>query len=110
MERRQSELFGQWQRRLEVVRHTANLAQPRYQQVDPQNRLVARTLGQAWEAALREVDRVANESAALQRRQPQLLSAIQRQTLLTLAHDLEPVCPGQVDMTDPVGGLPRQFR
>jgi hypothetical protein len=91
MERQQAELSGQWQRRLEAAQYTASLAQRRYEQVDPQNRLVARTLEQAWEAALREVDRVANEIAALQRRQPQLLSAAQRQALAALGSDLERV-------------------
>jgi hypothetical protein len=91
MERQQSELFGQWQRRLEAARYAANLAQRRYEQVDPQNRLVARTLEQAWEAALREVDRLEGELSALQRRQPLPLSATQRQALLALANDLERV-------------------
>jgi hypothetical protein len=91
MERQQRELFGQWQRRLEAARYAANLAQRRYEQVDPQNRLVARTLEQTWEAALHEVDRVENELSALQRRQPLPLSAAQRQSLLALANDLERV-------------------
>ena len=91
LERQQGELRAQWQRRLEAARYAASLAQRRYEQVDPQNRLVARTLEQAWEAALREVERLEAELAALLRSQPQALSSEQRLALLTLAGDLEQV-------------------
>jgi DNA invertase Pin-like site-specific DNA recombinase len=49
LERQQAEVNKQWQRRLEAARYSANLAQRRYEQVDPANRLVARSLEQQWE-------------------------------------------------------------
>ncbi len=88
LERQQGEVLRQWQRRLEAAHYAANLAQRRYEQVDPQNRLVARTLEQGWEACLREVERLETEFAAFQPAKPLTISAEQRQTLLTLAADL----------------------
>jgi len=42
----------QWQQRLERARYDAERAERQYQAVEPENRLVARTLEQHWEAAL----------------------------------------------------------
>lgn len=91
LERQQTELFQQWQHRLEAAHYAANQAQRRYAQVEPENRLVARTLEQQWELALREVERLESELTALQRAQPLVITAEQRQSLLTLSADLERV-------------------
>jgi DNA invertase Pin-like site-specific DNA recombinase len=88
VERQQAELTRQWQRRVEAAQYGANLAQRRYAQADPENRLVVRTLEHQWEASLREIERVESEFAAFRRTKPLSLSAEQRQTLLTLASDL----------------------
>lgn len=63
MERQQAELHKQWELRLESARYAARLAQRRYEQVDPDNRLVARSLEREWEAKLREVERLEAELA-----------------------------------------------
>jgi DNA invertase Pin-like site-specific DNA recombinase len=91
LERQQAQLLRQWQRRLEAARYTANLAQRRYEQVDPANRLVARTLEQQWEACLGEVERLEADFAAFRREKPVALSVEQRRSLLTLATDLAKV-------------------
>jgi DNA invertase Pin-like site-specific DNA recombinase len=91
LEHQQAELLAQWQRRLEAARYGASLAQRRFEQVDPQNRLVARTLEQGWETALREVERLENELAACQRLPTLALTAERRRSLLTLAGDLDRV-------------------
>jgi DNA invertase Pin-like site-specific DNA recombinase len=91
LEHQQAELLRQWQRQLEATRYAANLAQRRYEQVDPANRLVARTLEQQWEACLREVDRVEADFASFRRAKPVAISAEQRQSLLSLATDLAKV-------------------
>jgi DNA invertase Pin-like site-specific DNA recombinase len=46
IERQQAVLRQQWQLRLEAAGYAVRLAQRRYEQVDPENRLVARTLEQ----------------------------------------------------------------
>jgi DNA invertase Pin-like site-specific DNA recombinase len=67
LERQQADVACQWQRRLEAARYAAVLAQRRYEEVDPANRLVARTLEQQWEACLAEVERLNGDFAAMQR-------------------------------------------
>jgi DNA invertase Pin-like site-specific DNA recombinase len=91
LERQQADLLRQWQRRLEAARYTANLAQRRYEQVDPANRLVARTLEHQWEACLAEAERLEADFAAFRREKPVILSTEQRQSMLTLATDLAQV-------------------
>jgi hypothetical protein len=89
--RQQAEIDRQWQRRLEAAHYAARLAQSRYEQVDPQNRLVARTLEQQWEACLQEIDRLEIEFASFQKKKPLSISPEQRQALLQLASDLPKV-------------------
>jgi hypothetical protein len=48
LERRQ--LHGQWRMRLERAGYETALARRRYEAVDPENRLVARTQERDWEA------------------------------------------------------------
>jgi hypothetical protein len=91
LERQQEELNRQWQRRLEAARYAAQLAQRRYEQVDPANRLVARSLEQHWEANLQEVGHLEGEVAALLHKLPQPCQPEQRLALLRLATDLPQV-------------------
>ena len=81
----------QRQQPLEQARYQAQLAERRYRQVDPDNRLVARGLEADWERALQAVQ--AAEQALAQRRPPPplALSAAERDTLLGLADDLTTV-------------------
>src|SRR5882672_3367904 len=51
-------LSAQWQARLEQARYEARRAERRYKAVDPDNRVVARTLEREWEQALRELERI----------------------------------------------------
>jgi len=91
LERQQAELNKQWQRRLEAVRYAAGLAQNRYEQVDPANRLVAHSLEQQWEACLQEVSRLEVEFTAFCQKKPQLFQPEQRLAMLRLAADLPKV-------------------
>jgi len=73
------------------ARYQAQLAQRRYQNVDPDNRLVARGLEAAWEQALQALHAAEQE---LQRRTHQQLPVLtpgERDTILSLADDLEAV-------------------
>jgi DNA invertase Pin-like site-specific DNA recombinase len=89
--RQQAEVERQWQRRLEAAHYAAGLAQRRYEQVDPQNRLVAHSLEQQWEACLQEIDRLGAEFTSFRRQKPLTISAEQRQALLNMAADLPKV-------------------
>ena len=52
LERRSQAVDQQWRMRLERLEYQAQLAQRRYEEVDPANRLVAATLEQRWNEAL----------------------------------------------------------
>src|SRR5207253_1486731 len=51
-EAERARLHQHWQQRRERARYEAEDAERRYRAVDPENRLVARSLEQAWEQAL----------------------------------------------------------
>ncbi len=78
----------QWERRLERARYTADLARRRYQQVEPEHRLVVRTLEREWEEALAALVQVEQAYAAAQREKPLTLSEVEREQLLALARDV----------------------
>jgi hypothetical protein len=54
----QAALDQQWQERRQRADYETQLAERRYRAVDPENRLVASTLEQQWEQALRQVHEV----------------------------------------------------
>jgi DNA invertase Pin-like site-specific DNA recombinase len=86
--RQQTELNRQWQRRIEAARYAADLAQHRYAEVDPANRLVARTLEQQWEACLQEVSRLEVDFTTFSQKKPPVFTPGQGEALLALATDL----------------------
>jgi DNA invertase Pin-like site-specific DNA recombinase len=88
VERQQAQLRKQWELRLEGARYAARLAQRRYEQVDPENRLVARNLEREWEARLRDTEQLEAEFVHQQRQPVLQLDQAQRQQLHDLVHDL----------------------
>jgi DNA invertase Pin-like site-specific DNA recombinase len=72
----------------ERARYEAELARRRFQTVDPENRLVARTLERDWEAKLVEVERLEQESAARSTLATRLVDPVERARILALAQDL----------------------
>jgi DNA invertase Pin-like site-specific DNA recombinase len=91
MERQQTQLHKQWELKLAGARYAARLAQRRYQQVDPENRLVARNLEREWEARLREIEQLEAEFAHQQGQPALALNTHQRQQLASLLQDLTQV-------------------
>lgn len=81
----------QW--RLDVDRATfaVNRAERRYRAVDPDNRLVARSLEREWEESLRALEAAKIELAHRERQRPTLLTPEERARLLTLGPDLATV-------------------
>jgi hypothetical protein len=78
----------QWQLKIERAEYEAQLAQRRYEEVDPANRLVAATLEQRWNTALEQVAAVKQAYATHQPAQgaQELLS--HRDAVLALGQDL----------------------
>jgi DNA invertase Pin-like site-specific DNA recombinase len=81
----------QWQLRLERAQYEADLAQRRFLNVDPENRLVARTLERDWNDKLRAIAALEREYAALPKLTARLVSAEERERILALAQDVPAV-------------------
>lgn len=87
LQQREQQISMQWKLRLQRAEYEVQLAQKRYEQVDPENRLVASTLEQRWNDALIELEDVQNQIAELQQRE-QVITSRQREEVLKLAQDL----------------------
>ena len=77
-----------WRQRLERARYEAERAQRQYHAVEPENRLVARTLEKAWEQALQAETRLREDHDRCTRTGPQPLSATERAKIRALAEDI----------------------
>jgi DNA invertase Pin-like site-specific DNA recombinase len=84
-----------WRLDVERAAFAANRAERRYQAVDPDNRLVARSLEREWEKSLKELEAARLELAQREREQPRLLKPEERDHLLTLGPDLIAVWQAQ---------------
>jgi DNA invertase Pin-like site-specific DNA recombinase len=87
-ERQAAEVDRQWALRRERLVYEARLAERRYKAVDPDNRVVARTLEREWNEKLRELDQLESDYQAARRRQKLDLSEDDRARILALAKDL----------------------
>jgi|APFre7841882590_1041340.scaffolds.fasta_scaffold04702_3 DNA invertase Pin-like site-specific DNA recombinase len=91
IDRQQAFLKQQWTLRLEAAGYAVRLAKRRYEQVDPDNRLVARTLEQAWEAHLQEQQQLDIDYHSFLKHSPLQLDETHRQQLRNLVEDLPKV-------------------
>lgn len=89
----------QWRRKLERARHEADRARRQYDAVEPENRLVARTLEAAWEQRLRARRELAERYERYRRQRPRELTAGEREGIRRLATDLPGLweAPGTAD-------------
>jgi DNA invertase Pin-like site-specific DNA recombinase len=81
-------LERQWSLRRERARYEAERARRQYDAVEPENRLVARSLERAWEETLRRAEEVEQAYATWRREQPGPIGATDRAEVLALAEDL----------------------
>jgi DNA invertase Pin-like site-specific DNA recombinase len=88
LEARAKQLDQQARRQIERVQYEADLARRRYRAVDPDNRLVARSLEREWNEKLLEVDRMEREYQLLPKPAALMLSAEQREQIRQLAQNL----------------------
>jgi len=78
----------QWALKRERARYDAERARRQYDAVEPENRLVARSLERVWEERLRRVEQVEQEYAAWRREQAVMITDCDRQEILALGEDL----------------------
>jgi DNA invertase Pin-like site-specific DNA recombinase len=81
-------LHQHWRQRLERAAQEVGRAERQYQAVEPENRLVARTLEQRWEETLRAQAAQQEEYDRFVREQPRELSAAERARIRALAADV----------------------
>ena len=83
-----AQLHRHWQQRLERARYEAERAQRQFNAVEPENRLVARTLERQWETALASQAQLQGEYARFEAEQPAVLDAAEREAIRRLAADI----------------------
>jgi DNA invertase Pin-like site-specific DNA recombinase len=88
LEARDHTLGRQWQMRLERAEYEAALAERRYQEVDPSQRLVAATLERRWNAALLHCEELKQQAEEFKRQHARVATAEQKAQVLALAKDL----------------------
>jgi len=88
LETRDHTIGRQWQMRLERAEYEAALAERRYQEVDPSQRLVAATLERRWNDALLHCEELKQQAAEFQRQQSRVATPEQKAKVLALAKDL----------------------
>jgi len=88
LESRDQTMLRQWQMRLERAEYEAALAERRYQEVDPSQRLVAGTLERRWNDALLQLDDLKKQAAEFQRQEARVATPEQKAKVLALARDL----------------------
>jgi hypothetical protein len=81
-------VWRQWELRLERARYEAARAARQYQAVEPEHRLVARTLERQWEEALQALEQTEHEAERWQQQRQLTVSAADRELMLQLGADL----------------------
>ena len=85
---RDQAVFQQWHMRIERAEYEAALAERRYQEVDPSQRLVAATLERRWNEALLNVEDLKKQYADFEQRKARVATPEQKAKVLALAQDL----------------------
>ena len=88
LELERAEHHRQWRLRLERARYDADRARRMYAAVEPENRLVARTLERDWEAALAAEQHLQAEYEHYRAREPVRPSAAEQDAIRRLAEDV----------------------
>ena len=88
LERRNNTVDNQWRLRVQRAEYEAQLAQRRYEEVDPANRLVAATLEKRWNDALVNLEQVKQQHREFRHKEHLEFTAEQRKKIFALAQDL----------------------
>jgi DNA invertase Pin-like site-specific DNA recombinase/uncharacterized protein YndB with AHSA1/START domain len=88
LEQERQRLDRHWQLRLEQARYQVHLAQRQYDAVDPDHRLVARSLEKRWNDALTDLNQLEQEYAHLQHSELAPLTEAEQEAVRQLAQDL----------------------
>ncbi len=84
LEERDRAIAAQWRRRIERARYEVDLAERRYEAVDPNNRLIAATLETRWNDAMQRLLDIEGEFAAFERQTLRAVTSEQKRQILRL--------------------------
>jgi DNA invertase Pin-like site-specific DNA recombinase len=87
LEQRDKLVSAQWRWRIERARYEAELAERRYEEVDPSNRLIASTLEKRWNDAMQRMADLEAELATFERQAMRSVTEEQKQQILQLGRD-----------------------
>jgi DNA invertase Pin-like site-specific DNA recombinase len=87
LEERDRAIGGQWHMRIERARYEAELAERRYDAVDPANRLIAATLEQRWNDALQHLHDLEAELRNFEKQNMRAVTAEQKKQIRQLVED-----------------------
>ena len=88
LEMRDQAVFRQWQMRLERAEYEAALAERRYEEVDPSQRLVASTLERRWNDSLLNLEDLKKQYADFEQKKARVATPEQKAKVLALAENL----------------------
>jgi DNA invertase Pin-like site-specific DNA recombinase len=88
LEMRDQAVFRQWQMRLERAEYEAALAERRYEEVDPSQRLVASTLERRWNDSLLSLEDLKKQYADFEQKKARVATPEQKAKVLALAENL----------------------
>ena len=88
VERERQRLHEQWRLKLERARHEAERAERQYHAVEPENRLVGRTLEARWEEALKQQRQVEEDYHRFLAKLPATLSPADRERIRELSRSV----------------------
>ena len=88
VDKERQRLHRHWQRQLERARYEVERVERQHQAVEPENRLVARTLEQRWEETLRQQRQLQEEYDRFLQDQPAQLSEHEHQRIRELSNDM----------------------
>jgi DNA invertase Pin-like site-specific DNA recombinase len=88
VERERKRLHNQWRQTLERVRHDVTRAERQYHAVEPENRLVARTLEARWEEALEKQRQTEEDYHRFLAKLPTNLSEAERQRIRSVSESV----------------------
>jgi DNA invertase Pin-like site-specific DNA recombinase len=88
LERERSRIDALWEKKLQRARYEAERAERQYHAVEPENRLVARTLEHAWEEKLHAERALQEEHRRQQEQQPHRLTTAEHDAIRELSFNL----------------------
>lgn len=87
LEKREQTLCRQWEMRIQRAQYETDLAERRYMEVDPSNRLVANTLERRWNGAMVALEELKEQYAQFRQKELHAATSEQKTRLLALAED-----------------------